>query len=653
MRDANPQPGEVVAGRYRIHSVLGRGRGILYLAEHTGIEQRVALRLVSPSLADAREIERFRREARALARLSSEHVARILDVGTLPDGSLYLARQYLEGVNLAAHVAKRGALPVVEAVDWILQATEAVAEAHAYGILHRELSPDRMFLAERSPGVRGGPPMLKVIDFGTAKLLTEPASSEQDMTATNILGVSPYSSPEMLKRQRDIDVRTDVWSLGAILYEMLCGRPPFGRDQISLGLAILRDEPADLGGLNPDVSEQLEEAIHRALAKDRGQRPADTHAFAASLVRFGPRDAHARMERIHDLAVSAHSLTGTYAPDGDEDAMEISQVEELEISHYEVIEDDESLSDDSTGDSHEEEETRVARPDMAAGVMRSMMGGSPPGLGRAEPVGVATLGGLGPKAPNLPPPAPLPAPAAAESEPTRARPSAAPISLRLPPPPQESRQPRVMNHEKTEALGVNFFPSDPMGYKRPPETTQSLPAHLSVPQMVSHITGTEPPPPVAPLPPPPMSRAPAMTGPPSAGRIREPLIRQSSMTGPPSARAMQRSMAMTGPPAPAQPLSNEHTGLRPFLPPRDLAMHQGPVSVPDPVSAGGPPSDPSPISMGPRPSQYRPSSPPPHMIRDEATNEPSFGRKVALYAIGFGLMAIILLVIALVVLMLR
>lgn len=652
MRDANPQPGEVVAGRYRIHSVLGRGRGILYLAEHTGIEQRVALRLVSPSLADAREIERFRREARALARLSSEHVARILDVGTLPDGSLYLARQYLEGVTLAAHVSKRGALPVVEAVDWILQATEAVAEAHAYGILHRELSPDRMFLAERSPGVRGGPPMLKVIDFGTAKLLTEPASSEQDMTATNVLGVSPYSSPEMLKRQRDIDVRTDVWSLGAILYEMLCGRPPFGKDQISLGLAILRDTPADLGGLNPDVNEQLEEAIHRALAKDRAQRPADTHAFAASLVRFGPRDAHARMERIHDLATSAHSLTGTFAPDDAEEAMEISQVEELEISHYEVVEDDDdSLSDDSTGDSHEEEETRVARPDMAAGVMRSMMGGPPAPVGRS-PAGVQTLGGLGPKAPNLPPPAPPPA----ESEPTRARPSAVPTPLRLPPPPQESRQPgvgRVMNHEKTEALGVNFFPSDPMAYRRPrDETTQNLPAHLSVPQMVAQISGTEPPPPVAPLPPPPMSRAPSMTGPPSAGRIREPLIRQSSMTGPPSARVAQRAMAMTGPPAP-QPLSNEHTGLRPFLPPRDLAMHQGPVSVPDPASAGGPPSDPSPISMAPRPSQYRPSSPPPHMIRDEATNEPSLGRKVALYAIGFGLMAIILLVIALVVLMLR
>jgi eukaryotic-like serine/threonine-protein kinase len=289
-----PRPGDIVAGKYRVRAILGRGRGTLVEAENVSFEQRVAIRIVSPQLGDNVEIGKFRREARALAKLGSEHVARIIDVGNLQDGSFYLVRQYLEGLDVARYLKGRRTLGVEESIGWILQATEAVAETHAYGILLRELSPSHLFLADRSPGVRSGPRVLKVIDFGTSKLLRENSDAAvEEFTSTTLTGISPYSSPEMLRRQKDLDVRTDVWSLGAILYEMLSGRPPFGSDTLSLAIAITRDNPTPLGQLRRDVPPEVEEAVMRSLSKDRNQRTADTHAFAASLARFAPPEGRA------------------------------------------------------------------------------------------------------------------------------------------------------------------------------------------------------------------------------------------------------------------------------------------------------------------------------------------------------------------------
>ena len=163
MRSDEIRPGDLVAGKYRVRAILSRSRGMLVEAFHTEFDQRVVIRILSPAMCDAKEIERFRREARTLAKLESEHVARIFDVGTEGDGTFYFVRQYLEGQDLAAHLKKRGRLPLPEAVLYVLQAAEAMAETHSHQIILREMQPQHLFLTQRL-----GSSLVKVIDFGTA-----------------------------------------------------------------------------------------------------------------------------------------------------------------------------------------------------------------------------------------------------------------------------------------------------------------------------------------------------------------------------------------------------------------------------------------------------------------------------------------------------
>ncbi|MCA9620327.1 MAG: serine/threonine protein kinase, partial [Myxococcales bacterium] len=212
-------PGEIVAGKYRVHNILGRQRGLLLEGRHTEFDQHVIIRLLSPALCNEKEIEQFRREARTLAKLESEYVARIIDVGTHSDGSFFFVRQYLEGIDLASHIAAQGALRLDEAILYVLQACEAVQECHHQNVILRELQPSHLFLTSK----RGGARMVKITDFGTAKLLKDPAEgvgTDGEMTATVMFGMSRYSSPELVRKLPDIDVRTDVWSLGCILYEL-------------------------------------------------------------------------------------------------------------------------------------------------------------------------------------------------------------------------------------------------------------------------------------------------------------------------------------------------------------------------------------------------------------------------------------------------
>ena len=524
MRPDAPVQGDLIAGKYRVRSVLGRGRGTLVLADHTAFEQRVAIRIVTPSMSEPVEIAKFRREAKVLAKLGSEHVARILDVGLLIDGSSYLVRQYLEGVDLTSYIRERRMLPVDEAIGLVLQATEAVAESHAYGVLVRELSPEHLFLAERSPGVRGGPRILKITDFGTAKLMREAQpTGPEDYTATTVLGLSPYASPEMLRRQRDVDGRTDVWSLAAILYEMLTGSAPFGKDTISLAVKISRDEPLPIAEFRPDVPAAVEAAIRQALAKDKNARPADTHAFAASLVRFAPDDARHLMARIHDLAASARARSGQ----GGDDAEEIS------------LEDDE-LDDPPTDEVEVEPETQVGRPqDIVRG---------------------------------LPPPP--------EPDPPRAR--------------------RPLQ-EKTEALGVSFVPSDP--YR------QSNHAFAGA------AAGLEP-----------------------AGRPA-----RSSVPAP-----AHRSPSQPGFPRIVPPAAASHMGRGSAPPP---AM-QPPVASPalEPTQLGFGSAAAEPYGYAPPAATYPPVAgsawmTSPGLVVPQPQSSVSNGRKIAMFAIGGALSALLILVV--------
>jgi serine/threonine-protein kinase len=299
MRTDEIHPGDLIAGKYRVRAILGRSHGLLLEGFHTEFDQRVVIKILLAGHGDEREIERFRREARTLAKLASEHVARIIDVGTEPDGSFYLVREYLEGMDLGSYVQQHGALPLVDAALTILMAAEAVAETHGHGIIVRELSPAHLFLTQRA----GGAPLVKITDFGTAKLMRDAAApgAAGDLTATAMFGLSPYSSPELLRKAKNVDVRTDVWSLGAIFYELLTGHPPFTGEAARLMLQITREEPLAATHLQPELPPEIESILGWCLAKDLDARFGSVHAFAESLRPYASAEGQVLIERIAQI----------------------------------------------------------------------------------------------------------------------------------------------------------------------------------------------------------------------------------------------------------------------------------------------------------------------------------------------------------------
>lgn len=302
-----------MAGKYRIRTILGRGHGVLVEAFNTEFDQRVAIRLLLAGQTDDKELERFRREARTLAKLESEHVARIIDVGTQQDGTFYLVRQFLEGTDLATHVKTRGPLPLQEACLLVLQAAEAVAETHGHGIIFRELQPQHLFVTTRV----GGAPFLKVIDFGTAKLMRDVAAPMAgEMTATTMLGLSPYSSPEIVRKAKTVDVRADVWSLGAILYFLLTARPPFEGEMAMLMLQITKEDPRPVSQLRRDLPPEIEQILGWAMAKDVDGRFANVHGFAHALRPYVTAEGQVIIDRIGAIthAAKQRKKTGSVPP---------------------------------------------------------------------------------------------------------------------------------------------------------------------------------------------------------------------------------------------------------------------------------------------------------------------------------------------------
>ena len=302
MRSEEIHPGDLIAGKYRVRAILSRNHGLLVEAFHTEFDQRVIIKILPAGWSDEKELERFRREARTLAKLESEHVARIIDVGSQDDGSFYLVRQYLEGTDLARYLRQSGPLPLADAVTLVLQTAEAVAETHGHGIIVRELQPSHLFLTQRA----GGAPLVKVIDFGTAKLMRDSAApGTGELTATAMFGLSPYSSPELVRKAKNVDVRTDVWSLGAILYELLTGRPPFSGDMAMLMLQITKEEPVPATQYRPDLPADIDAILGWALAKDVDGRFRNLHAFAHALTPFASTEGQLLIERIGQITQAA------------------------------------------------------------------------------------------------------------------------------------------------------------------------------------------------------------------------------------------------------------------------------------------------------------------------------------------------------------
>ncbi len=308
MRSDEIHPGDIIAGKYRVRAILGRTQGLVVEGFHTEFDQRVVIKILLAGHGESREIERFRREARTLAKLESEHVARIIDVGTEPDGSFYLVRQFLEGVSLAAQVREGGPLPLVDAVTITLQLAEALAETHANSIIIRELAPEHVMLTQRA----GGATVAKITDFGTAKLMKEAAApgAGADLTATAMFGLSPYSSPELVRKAKNVDVRTDVWSLGAILYELLTGYAPFQGDTARLMLAITKENPTPPSQIRGDLPPEIDDIMGWAMAKDVDTRFKSVHAFAHALTPFASNEGRVLIERIAQVTDAAKRRKG-------------------------------------------------------------------------------------------------------------------------------------------------------------------------------------------------------------------------------------------------------------------------------------------------------------------------------------------------------
>jgi serine/threonine-protein kinase len=285
--------GEVLDGKYRVERVLGAGgMGVVVSATHVRLAQRVAIKFLLPHAAnDEHTVARFAREARALARLDSEHIARVSDVGALASGVPYMVLEHLVGNTLADLLNARGALPIAEAVAHVLEACEAMGKAHAAGIVHRDLKPENLFLASRPDGSQ----LIKVIDFGISKM-TEPMElGPRPSTLTGaaaIVGSPLYMSPEQLCAARNADARSDIWSLGVTLFELLTGEGPFvWRSMPELCAAVLKEPPRPLRALLPEAPEGLEALLIKCLEKEPGKRPASMTELADGLRPFASHSA--------------------------------------------------------------------------------------------------------------------------------------------------------------------------------------------------------------------------------------------------------------------------------------------------------------------------------------------------------------------------
>jgi serine/threonine protein kinase len=280
--------GDLVAGKYRIQQVLGvGGMGVVVAARHEELDQLVAIKFVrDDALGNDEAVERFLREARSAAKLKSEHVARVLDVGRLPSGAPYMVMEFLDGTDLAQTLTRDGPMAFDLAVGLMLQVCEAVAEAHAAGIVHRDLKPENLFLTR----TLGGSPRMKVLDFGVSKSATLASGGKGLLTGTRAMLGSPlYMAPEQMRSSRDVDSRIDVWALGVVLFELLTRRSPFEADTMpELCLKVVSEPPLSLAQLRPDLPPALVGVVERCLEKEREKRYANAAELAAALEPFGP-----------------------------------------------------------------------------------------------------------------------------------------------------------------------------------------------------------------------------------------------------------------------------------------------------------------------------------------------------------------------------
>jgi serine/threonine protein kinase len=276
--DLLARTGGLLLGKYRVERVLGEGGMAVVLAvRHTKLDELFAMKIAKPiSLTVAGATNRFMREAHSLARLRSDHVVRVYDIGRLECGLPYMLLEYLDGVDLAATLTAEGKLSPARAIDCMLAVLDAMHEAHGLGIVHRDLKPENIFLARRPNGGH----IVKVLDFGISKHVEHSNLSPSITQASSTLGSPHYMSPEQVRAAKCVDERADIWAIGVILYELVSGRLPFSGESVSEVCAnVLDKRPQHLSAIAPDVPPELATVVMRCLSYD----PADRYASAVEL----------------------------------------------------------------------------------------------------------------------------------------------------------------------------------------------------------------------------------------------------------------------------------------------------------------------------------------------------------------------------------
>ncbi len=277
--------GRVIGGNYRIEAMLGKGgMGAVFKARQLSLDRQVAIKvLLAPLAMEGEMIERFQREARSASNIGHPSIVQVIDLGYLEEGPPFIAMELLEGEDLRSKLYREGAIPPSQAIPLILQVCDGLQAAHDKGIVHRDLKPDNLFLDYR----QGKVPTVKLLDFGLSKI----KSADRKLTNTGaLLGTPNYMSPEQVKADREVDGRTDVYAIGAILYEMLSGRPAYdGASVQSILVSIMTEDPPAPRSIRPDMPEELEAVILRAMARDPAARHQSMNELGVELARVGAR----------------------------------------------------------------------------------------------------------------------------------------------------------------------------------------------------------------------------------------------------------------------------------------------------------------------------------------------------------------------------
>ena len=282
--------GKTIAGKYILRGLVGHGgMGAVYEAEHVGLGKRVAIKFVDAEFAtDENVIARFAREARAMSAIESAHIVTVFDAGS-DDGRPYLVMELLRGEDLGERLRRTGRVPLGEAMHVVAQVLRGLARAHAAGIVHRDLKPDNVFLVKSDTD----PLFAKIVDFGISKI-ERPRDKTHPLALTGrgtVLGTPFYMSPEQAQASSDVDGRTDLYSVGAILFECLTGRPPHtgeSYEQVILSIC-MRDAP-EVRTIDPSISVSVSAFVARALARDRARRFASAEQMLGALHAVAPEE---------------------------------------------------------------------------------------------------------------------------------------------------------------------------------------------------------------------------------------------------------------------------------------------------------------------------------------------------------------------------